>query len=243
MRCVTVLAPIVGLAILTGACGGGGSETPTAPISDKDGDGIPDIADRCPSQPETVNRVLDRDGCPDVVTDLYPAVRSNVESFWASSFPNLYGRSYSSIARIQLFSGTGASACGAGQGPFYCPVDTVVYLDEPFMEDQIQRIGDFAAATIIAHEIGHHVQTLRGVLGVLSIQRELQADCLAGAWAISAGAKGLLETGDFQEAARALFEAADPTGTPWFAPDAHGTATQRQQFFTLGFNGGASACG
>ena len=140
-------------------------------------------------------------------------------------------------------AGYRASACGAGQGPFYCPVDTVVYLDEPFMEDQIQRIGDFAAATIIAHEIGHHVQTLRGVLGVLSIQRELQADCLAGAWAISAGAKGLLETGDFQEAARALFEAADPTGTPWFAPDAHGTATQRQQFFTLGFNGGASACG
>src|SRR5690348_379166 len=103
MKGVTVVVAVLCLAGLVGGCGGGGSETPTAPIADKDGDGIADAVDRCPSQPETVNRVLDRDGCPDVVTDLYPVVRADIETFWTSSFPSLYGRSYSPIARIQLF--------------------------------------------------------------------------------------------------------------------------------------------
>jgi predicted metalloprotease len=238
------LPAVVCLIALFAGCGGGAHDNvmPT-PAKDTDADGILDVADRCPTQPETINKVLDRDGCPDVVADLYPAVRADVESFWSAFFPASVGRPYSPIARLQLFAGTALSPCGAGSGPFYCGADQVVYLDTPFMEDQIGRIGDFAGATIIAHEIGHHVQNLRGLFGTLSIQIELQADCMAGAWAGSAGARGLLEAGDFQEAARALFEAGDAAGTPWFAPSAHGTPLQRQQSFVRGFNAGAVGCG
>jgi predicted metalloprotease len=240
----TFLPAVVCLIALLAGCGGGNHDNVVmTPAKDTDADGILDVADRCPTQPETINKVLDRDGCPDVVSDLYPAVRADVESFWSAFFPASVGRPYSPITGFQLFAGTAISPCGTGAGPFYCPVDRVVYLDTPFMEDQIARIGDFAGATIIAHEIGHHVQNLRGLFGTLSIAIELQADCMAGAWAGSAGARGLLEAGDFQEAARALFEAGDATGTPWFAPSAHGTPLQRQQSFVRGFNAGAVGCG
>ena len=234
--------PLILLVLLTGC---DQKITGPDPVNlDTDNDGIMNSADSCPSQPETVNKVFDRDGCPDQPLDLYLAVRADADAFWTFYFNGVLGRQYFPVARVQMFNGFVASACGPGSGgPFYCGLDFVMYLDERFMLDQLNRIGDFAPAAIVAHEVGHHVQGLLGLLGLPSIQKELQADCLAGAWAASAGARGLLDPGDFQEAARSLFEAGDPAGVPWFAPSAHGTPQQRQQSFTFGFTAGAIRCG
>jgi uncharacterized protein len=174
--------------------------------------------------------------------NFYEAVRSDAEEFWADYFSSKLGRPYTPITRMQLFAGE-VIACGGSQsGPFYCSPDRVVYLDTQVMETQLSDFGDFGAATIIAHEIGHHTQALRGLLGVPSIFKELQADCLAGGWMKDADARGLLEVSDSQEAAGSLFEAGDRFGIPWFDPTAHGTPQQRVEAFRIGFLQGVSSC-
>jgi uncharacterized protein len=214
---------------------------PTPDVTDRDGDGVADSNDRCPTQPETRNNVFDLDGCPDTPQDLYVAVRADVEAFWSQYFTSVLRRPYSPLQGVVSFTGTATSLCGPGQGPFYCPASRTMYLDLNFLSVQLTRIGDFAPAIIIAHEVGHHTQALLGFLGngALSIQTELQADCLAGRWAASAGARGLLDAGDVQEAFVSLFTVGDPAGTPWFAPGAHGTAQQRQAAFSHGLANGA----
>ncbi|MEZ4416155.1 MAG: neutral zinc metallopeptidase [Gemmatimonadota bacterium] len=213
------------------------------PGVDSDGDGIPDSADRCLGVAENFNGVFDGDGCPDTPTDLYLAVRADVEPFAAQVFGLLTGGfPYQPLRAFILFRGVAPSSC-PGQQAFYCGRDLGVFLDEAFMLDQLQRIGDFAPAVIIAHEIGHHIQFQTGALSRFpSIVTELAADCFAGAWASTAGARGLLDAGDLQEAATTLFEVGDPLGTPWFNPGAHGSSQQRQQAFFAGFRLGVTAC-
>ena len=230
---------VASLCILACGCG----DDVAGPTRDADADGVADALDRCADQAETRNKVLDFDGCPDDVADLYVPVRTDIEAYWASSFPALYGRPYSPISRMQLFTGTTDSPCGEGEGPFYCPLDGAVYLETGFMTRQITTIGDFAGATVIAHEVAHHIQNQRGLLdSAISIHAELQADCLAGAWGASVSARGLLGPGDFREAARLMFEVGDPLGLPWFAPDAHGTAAQRYEALSKGFRSGPRSC-
>ncbi len=211
---------------------------PTAP-TDFDRDGIPDNIDKCPTQPETRNGVFDSDGCPDSPLDLYAAVRIDVEQFWSGYFTTVFRRQYTPLTAAITFSGgTVQTPCGPGQGPLYCPASLTMYLDLNFLQAQLTKIGDFAPAIIIAHEIGHHTQRLLGISssGALSIQLELQADCLAGRWAASAAQRGFLEPGDIQEALTSLFTVGDPAGTPWFAQGAHGTSFQRQAAFQQGLN-------
>src|SRR5690606_37025006 len=128
------------------------------------------------------------------------AVLGGTEDVWGRVLPEQAGIDYSD-PRLVLFSGAVQSACGgasAAMGPFYCPGDRRVYLDTDFFKVMSQRMGaggDFAAAYVIAHEIGHHVQNLTGTLGQvnarrqqvgeaesnrLSVLTELQADCYAG---------------------------------------------------------------
>ncbi len=167
---------------------------------------------------------------------------------------------------LVLFSGRVNSACGlanAAVGPFYCPADHKVYLDLEFFAELQQRFkapGDFAMAYVVAHEVGHHVQSLLGISeqvqrqqaqsskvegNQLSVRLELQADYLAGVWAArNQKLKNVLEAGDLKEALNAATRIGDDilqrqaTGT--VRPDAftHGTARQREKWLRLGIETG-----
>jgi predicted metalloprotease len=161
-------------------------------------------------------------------------------------------------AKLVLFRNAIRSACGSATsavGPFYCQLDRKVYIDLAFYDDLRRRFGapgDFAQAYVIAHEIGHHVQNLRGLLGrdeASSVKVELQADCLAGAWAKSADARGIVEVGDIDEALNAATAIGDDTiqrktqGRVQPETFTHGSAAQRTAAFRQGYEGGTDACG
>jgi predicted metalloprotease len=164
-------------------------------------------------------------------------------------------------ARMVLFRRGVRTACGTGStavGPFYCPNDQKVYIDLSFYDELRRRFGapgDFAQAYVIAHEVGHHVQNLTNNLGTGSrrandqIAVELQADCLAGAWANDADRRGLIETGDIDEALNAASAIGDDTlqkqtqGHVQPETWTHGSAEQRSSSFKKGYQGGVTACG
>jgi predicted metalloprotease len=195
-------------------------------------------------------------------------VAGDVDATWTKIFADS-GKTYEPET-IVLFDngvGTGCGNAPSSVGPFYCPNDRKVYLDLTFL-DQLQKQlganGDFARAYVIAHEIGHHVQNLLGVMedvdlatqenpddrNELSVRLELQADCLAGIWAHSAFARGdLLESGDLEEGLNAASAVGDDRlqkqSGRGVDPDSftHGTSEQRVKWFRTGFDSGdPTAC-
>ena len=196
-------------------------------------------------------------------------VLAETEDVWREAFRKI-GQTYQS-PRLVLFSGAVDSACGmagSATGPFYCPSDYKVYLDLSFFEDLQTRFGasgDFAQAYVIAHEVGHHVQTLLGIsqkvrelqsrvgpaeMNQLSVRMELQADCLAGVWAHQAHkSRELLEAGDIEEGLNAASSIGDDRiqrkTQGRVVPDAftHGSSAQRVRWFKLGLETGSlQAC-
>ncbi len=172
-------------------------------------------------------------------------------------------------ARLVLYRDAVESACGvapAAAGPFYCPLDTRVYVDLSFYDDLRLRYGapgDLAQAYVIAHEIGHHIQNLTGTLeqvrqaqqaapgqaNALSVALELQADCYAGVWAASADSRGVLEAGDVEEGLNAAAAVGDDrlSGMAGRAANqetfTHGTSQQRADWFATGYQtGDPNAC-
>lgn len=172
-------------------------------------------------------------------------------------------------ARLVLFRGAVQSGCGyaeAAMGPFYCPRDQRVYIDLGFYEELRQRFGapgDFAQAYVLAHEIGHHVQTLLGIerqvrqlqgsrpdrANDLSVLMELQADCFAGVWGHSTAQRRLLEQGDVEEGLNAAASIGDDRiqemSTGEIRPEAftHGSSEQRVGWFRRGLEQGTvEAC-
>jgi uncharacterized protein len=166
---------------------------------------------------------------------------------------------------LVLFSDATQSACGVGQaamGPFYCPADRKVYLDLSFFRELDQRFGapgDFAQAYVVAHEVGHHIQTLTGLservsaakqqvgegeANALSVRQELQADCYAGVWGHYAAQKGLLESGDVEEGLQAAAAIGDDTlqrqAQGRVAPESftHGSSDQRVTWLKRGLESG-----
>jgi uncharacterized protein len=196
--------------------------------------------------------------------DFVSVVLADTEDTWATLFRQM-NREYQP-PKLVLFRSAVQSACGmagAAVGPFYCPPDHKVYLDLDFfraLSERFRAPGDFAQAYVIAHEVGHHVQSLLGVtdrvaatrqrLGraeanALSVRVELQADCFAGVWAHHANAnRQLLEEGDIEEGLRAAAAIGDDRlqgrSQGRVAPESftHGTSEQRSRWFKRGFDTG-----
>ena len=196
----------------------------------------------------------------DELADFVGVVVKETENLWAEVF--LQNDLRYTPATVVLFSGATQSGCGLAQaasGPFYCPGDQKVYIDLSFYDRLRERFGapgDFAQAYVIAHEIGHHVQELTGVLPDFNRRRptmsqaqrnahsvliELQADCYAGIWANYAGREDLLERGDFEEAMQAANSVGDDklSGGQASPRDyTHGSSSQRMSWFRRGFETG-----
>ena len=190
-------------------------------------------------------------------------VLADTEDTWRDLFKRM-GREYRE-PKLVLFTGSVQSACGmagAAVGPFYCPSDQKLYLDLSFfraLRDRFRAPGDFAQAYVIAHEVGHHVQTLLGITekvaptrqrggaqgNLASVRLELQADCLAGIWAHHAKqARDILEEGDLEEALNAASAIGDDRlqrqAQDRVAPETftHGSSRQRVHWFGRGFETG-----
>jgi hypothetical protein len=180
-------------------------------------------------------------------------VLADTEDAWGRMFRES-GLNYRE-PKLVLFSGQVASACGfasAASGPFYCPSDERLYLDLEFLDElqrRFQAPGDFAAAYVIAHEVGHHVQKQIGTLHAgldneQSVRTELQADCFAGVWAHTAEQAGVLEPGDIDEALNAAAQVGDDNIQKKMqgriVPESftHGSAEQRSRWFKRGFDTG-----
>ncbi|AMP06275.1 neutral zinc metallopeptidase [Collimonas pratensis] len=191
-------------------------------------------------------------------------VLADTEDVWTQIF-SANGKTYPP-PKLVLFTNATRTACGTGQtasGPFYCPGDRTVYIDLSFYQLMQQRFhvsGEFAQAYVIAHEVGHHVQNLMGIMdkvnnaerqmskaqaNAMSVRLELQADCLAGVWAFHANqARSILEQGDVEGALNAATAIGDDAlqkqEQGYVVPDSftHGTSAQRVRWFKQGVSSG-----
>lgn len=233
----------------------GGGAVGGAPIGG--GIGAPQISTPSgPAQP--------RSAAENQLADFTSVVLADTEDTWAKIFRQR-GANYQP-PQLVLFTDAVQSGCGVNSkevGPFYCPADRKVYIDLSFYNDLRQRFGapgDFAQAYVIAHEVGHHLQTLlgtsrkvhaqkRGLSQVaanqLSVKQELQADCYAGVWAHHADAqRQLLEEGDIEEGMNAAAAIGDDRlqkqARGYTNPESwtHGSSKQRVQWFTIGMKSG-----
>jgi predicted metalloprotease len=190
-------------------------------------------------------------------------VLGETEDVWSQKLKELGAKQAYPPPTMVLFTGAVESACGmasSAAGPFYCPGDQKLYLDLAFfrqLQTEFGAPGDFARAYVIAHEVGHHIQTLLGttekvqeargrstqaVANRTQVAMELQADCYAGIWAN--GAQRALEPGDIDEALKAAAAVGDDTlqkriqGRVVPETFTHGTAQQRASWFKRGFDSG-----
>ena len=199
----------------------------------------------------------------DEMKQFVATVLAETEDTWTGIFKS-QGLTYED-PKLVLFSGQVRSACGfasAAAGPFYCPGDHKVYLDMTFfqqLDQQFGASGEFARAYVIAHEVGHHVQNLTGIMSKfnqmrqsmgeaeanqMSVRIELQADCFAGVWAHYTAQKGILEQGDIESALNAAKQIGDDTlqkkTQGYVVPESfnHGTSQQRQTWLARGYKSG-----
>lgn len=199
----------------------------------------------------------------DEATQFARTILAETEDTWSGIFQSR-GQAYTPPIMV-LFSNGVRSACGmasSASGPFYCPGDRKLYLDLTFFNELATKFGasgDFANAYVIAHEVGHHVQNLLGILprfnqmrqqmneaqaNQMSVRVELQADCFAGVWGYYTDQKGILEAGDLEEAINAAHQIGDDTlqkrSQGYVVPESfnHGTSAQRAKWFQRGFESG-----
>lgn len=227
----------------------------------------PVVAEGAPAQPGA--QPAARAGAPDDEVGRFVArVLGETEDVWSRVLPEQTGRRYDPPVLV-LFSAVTQSGCGAAQsamGPFYCPLDRKLYLDTSFFQDMQRRMGgggDFAYAYVIAHEVGHHLQNLVGVLpkvqsaqretdqaaaNALSVRTELMADCLAGVWANHMNERHRnLDEGDLREATNTAAAIGDDrlarSGGRAAVQDSftHGSSEQRVRWLMTGLRSGTIA--
>lgn len=204
------------------------------------------------------------DPVDDETSQFVRVILADTEDVWSRIFAQS-GSTYPAPTLV-MFSESDVSACGyasAAAGPFYCPADRKVYLDASFFRELAQRFGapgDFAAAYVIAHEVGHHVQTVTGIsdrvrsaqarvnqteANQLQVLMELQADCYSGVWANHADRiSNILDEGDIEEGLQAAAAIGDDTlqrnAGRRVTPESftHGTSEQRVRWFANGYQSG-----
>ncbi len=218
---------------------------------------------------QPVDRPASHTGVPsDQIGKFVASVLASTEDVWSDALPAQKSVRYVKPKLVMFTGQTSTGGCGGAQsamGPFYCPADQKVYLDTSFFDDMKRRYGgggDFAYAYVIAHEVGHHVENLLGVLGkvqnaqrnasskaqanALSVRVELMADCLAGVWAANADHKWqILEKGDVEKAIATAQAIGDDRlqraarGT--VVPDSftHGSSQQRVEWLQKGLDSGS----
>ncbi|KZM51108.1 neutral zinc metallopeptidase [Labrenzia sp. OB1] len=205
-----------------------------------------------------------RSAADDETAQFVSVVLADTENTWGQLLDR-HGADYPEPTLV-LFSGSVSSACGyasSATGPFYCGADSKLYIDLSFYQElasQLNAPGDFAQAYVLAHEVGHHIQNVLGILpefhkakrtmskedgNALSVRVELQADCFAGIWAhYAARQQGFVEEGDIDEALNAASRIGDDTlqrqSQGYVVPETfnHGTSAQRARWFKKGFQSG-----
>jgi predicted metalloprotease len=241
---------LVVLALLFGGniVGGGGSSGPLNP------GGIDETVPQADSgtQPGTQTGTT-----KDQAFEFAKFVIQDAQDMWTQIFQQS-GKAYTRAPVVTFTSGTvtGCGPASSSTGPFYCPVDHKVYLDLSFFRELSQRFGapgDFATAYVIAHEIGHHIQSELGIEEQIrqkqqddpshanrySVQLELQADCFAGVWARSTYDRGILDPGDIDEGLKAAAAVGDDRlGARSREQWTHGSSELRVQWFRTGFDSG-----
>ena len=251
---LVLLLVFLGIQMFGGGGGGGFgdifSQVGGGPVAPQGAQGIPPESDP------------DRD-----MVEFLKFVTTDVNDNWEQYFAQT-NQQYQRVPLV-LFEGQENTGCGVGSsatGPFYCPADQRAYLDVGFFDElhkQFGAPGDFAAAYVVAHEVGHHIQTLTGVservqresqrnqddANELSVRQELQADCFAGVWGYSANQRGILEEGDLEEALTAATAIGDDRiqaqSGQRVNPETwtHGSGEQRVKWFRKGFEtGDANQC-
>jgi uncharacterized protein len=205
------------------------------------------------------------DACETDLEQQLCGATNDVQDYWTQAYPDVSGGQAYSPTQTVFFSQSTNTECGQATsqvGPFYCPLDGLVYFDLDFLvqlQDQFGATGDLAAQYIVAHEYGHHVQNLLGTnaevqqlqqqnpgqANRLSVALELQADCYAGAWVHDASARGLIEAGEVTNEA---INAAEAVGDDRIQqrtqgridPESwtHGSAEQRASWFRRGYETG-----
>jgi predicted metalloprotease len=228
------------------------------------GSGASPVGNVAPSQPDTA-----RDQREEPEVKFVSFVLDDVQKNWDRVLPAQTNTAYRH-AKLVLFRDSYPSGCGQAEtavGPFYCPGDQKVYLDLGFFDELAKRFGapgEFAQAYVIAHEIGHHVQKLLGIEGQvrraqqenprmenqLSVQMELQADCLAGVWGNSTEQRNIVHEADVEAGLRAAASVGDDrlqkAAQGYVSPEkfTHGSSAQRTAAFKKGLESGQiSACG
>ena len=201
--------------------------------------------------------------CVTEIEQILCGAADDVSDYWVRTFPPAFNQEYREADTI-FFSGATNTGCGqasAQLGPFYCPADGLVYFDLQFLEQlqsQLGATGDLAAQYIVAHEYGHHVQNVLGISAKVrqleqqdpqnanrySVALELQADCLAGAWARDADERNLLDEGEIAEALNAASAVGDDTIQQQAGQQVnqesftHGSSEQRVSWFRRGYDTG-----
>jgi uncharacterized protein len=258
---VVVLAIVLPLALSGGSSNqagptsGGSGGTVQSPIndgsggsgggSDDGGSGSPGTTTGTINPPAGATGETHLDQLLSILTDTSDAPGA-VDTLWDSVFPQISGGQPWTPLKIQTYQ-NGQPACDesaqqAENNSFYCYSDDTIWADTTWLSQLDAQYGDYAPVIILLHENGHRVAHLSGHDGTVSIQKEEEADCIAGYETQYAEVSGLLQASDVQQGENTLYSIGDNLGSPWFNPGVHGNSQQREAAFLQGFSGNRNNC-